>query len=311
MMYSNKLAVAVKANGKVLREFGDTVYVPFGTEYTILIKNLNSVRAQVTIHIDGTNATEDTALVIWPNQELELQRFIKNGNLSEGNRFKFIERTAKIENGPRGAKIDDGLIRIEYQFEYVPTVLLNTPGVVKKSFWEPPNWNNIWYNSTLLNGGVTNTTLDDNSIAYASAQSEPQSYYGATASATTLSVSSASPQLMNVATNATSPLRSRSAVASKAASATVAKPTSVPLENETGITVAGSVSTQKFQTTSAFVLESVTHSMVIHLLGETESGKAVVEPVTVKAKPRCETCGHQNKAKAKFCSECGTALEIV
>ena len=39
MMYLQKLAVAVKVNGKVLREVGDTVYIPFGSEYSILIKN--------------------------------------------------------------------------------------------------------------------------------------------------------------------------------------------------------------------------------------------------------------------------------
>jgi hypothetical protein len=35
MMYSNKLAVAIKANGKVLREFKDEVYIPFGQEYSL------------------------------------------------------------------------------------------------------------------------------------------------------------------------------------------------------------------------------------------------------------------------------------
>ena len=30
MMYGNKLAAAIKVNGKVLREFKDTVYIPFG-----------------------------------------------------------------------------------------------------------------------------------------------------------------------------------------------------------------------------------------------------------------------------------------
>jgi tRNA(Ile2) C34 agmatinyltransferase TiaS len=46
--------------------------------------------------------------------------------------------------------------------------------------------------------------------------------------------------------------------------------------------------------------------MVFKLLG----GEAVKEAVTVKAKPKCVTCGHTNKATAKFCNKCGTALEI-
>jgi hypothetical protein len=52
------------------------------------------------------------------------------------------------------------------------------------------------------------------------------------------------------------------------------------------------------------------HSIVLKLLGETPDNKPVLKPVTVKAKPKCTTCGRQNKAHAKFCVECGTALEI-
>jgi len=51
-------------------------------------------------------------------------------------------------------------------------------------------------------------------------------------------------------------------------------------------------------------------SFVQSVLGETEDNKAIREPITVKAKPKCTTCGKQNKATAKFCSECGTALVI-
>jgi hypothetical protein len=119
-MYSQKLAAAIKVNGKILRELEDTVAIPFGTEYSIFVKNLNSVRALVRISIDGTDATENTSLIIKPNESIDLERFIKSGNLETGLRFKFIERTAKIEDGPRGIKVDDGLVRIEYEFERQP-----------------------------------------------------------------------------------------------------------------------------------------------------------------------------------------------
>ena len=115
-MYSNKLAVALKSAGKVLREFGDQVYVPFGTEYSILIKNLNTVRALVTVTVDGEDVGDGTRFVIGPKESVDLERFIKNGNFDAGNRFKFIERTGAVENH-RGVGIEDGLIQIEYQFE--------------------------------------------------------------------------------------------------------------------------------------------------------------------------------------------------
>lgn len=118
MMYNSKLAVALKSAGKVLREFGETVYVPFGSEYSVLIKNLNSVRALVKIEIDGEDVGDGTKFIVDPNSDVELERFLKNHNLKNGNRFKFIERTNNIEQH-RGVGVEDGLVRIEFNFEKV------------------------------------------------------------------------------------------------------------------------------------------------------------------------------------------------
>ena len=101
-VFQDKIVTAIKVGGKVLRENGDTVTLPFGGEYSILVKNLNSVRTQVTISVDGTDAAGK--LVIGPNSSMELERFIRNGNLATGNRFKFIERTAEVE-AHRGIKV--------------------------------------------------------------------------------------------------------------------------------------------------------------------------------------------------------------
>ena len=73
MMYKNKLAVALKSAGKVLREFKDEVYVPFGSEYSIFIKNLNSVRALVTVSVDGEDVGEGTKFVIDANDSIDLE----------------------------------------------------------------------------------------------------------------------------------------------------------------------------------------------------------------------------------------------
>lgn len=141
-MYSNKLAVALKSAGKVLREFGDQVYVPFGSEYSILIKNLSSVRALVTVSVDGEDVGEGTKFVVDANDSIDLERFIKNGNFNAGNRFKFIERTDAVEKH-RGVGIEDGLVRVEYQFEDptpITTITTTQP-------WKP--WDNTpyWYGS--------------------------------------------------------------------------------------------------------------------------------------------------------------------
>lgn len=305
MMYSNKLAIAVKSNGKVLREFDkDKVYVPFGTEYTLLIKNLNTVRAQVRVTIDGTDATDGTWLIVGAGQEMELTRFIKNGNLNQGNRFKFIERTAAIENGPRGVGIEDGLIQVEYQFErvyeYKPEI---------KHIWSPPpplwpvkreRWvKEEYYDwcSGPFYGSV------DNGVSTGSPLRSMAATKGVSASLASSSTVSAQNAFFNQVSETAS-------FSANAANATMSVTASVPL-NEAGITVPGSISDQKFTTVASFDVESTVHTMVIKLLGTTEGGSVVTQPVTVKAKPKCTTCGRVNKANAKFCTECGTSLEIV
>lgn len=119
-MMSNKLVASVKVGGKIMREDGETIYLPFGSEYSLLLKNLNTRKALVKVEIDG----EDVAgggLIISPNQTVDFERYILDGNLSEGPRFKFIEKTAQISDY-RGDRVEDGIVRVTYQFEaYQPT----------------------------------------------------------------------------------------------------------------------------------------------------------------------------------------------
>jgi hypothetical protein len=262
MMYNQKLVSSIKANGKVLREFKDTVYIPFGSEYSILLKNLNTVKALINVYIDGDNIVPG-GLVLNAGQEIDLQRAIRNGNMTEGNKFKFIERTGKIEDH-RGVKLEDGLIRVEYQFEKVYT---KAPIIT----WGPT------YQPMPYNGNPTWTV--NNSVFGVACSDMP---YAATSMAVGSTITGTS--------------------ASLTASA-------VP-QTETGITVAGSKSEQKFVTASWFATETEKHNIILKLLGETEDNKAIREPITVKHKQKCNTCGKQNKATAKFCSECGTALVI-
>ncbi len=242
MMYESKLAAAIKVNGKVLREFKDTVHIPFGSEYTILLKNLNTTRAVVNVFIDGNDMVPG-GLVLDPGREVDLERSVKNGNLTEGNRFKFIERTGSVEKH-RGIGIEDGLVRIEFQFEQPP---------------RPIVWNTSNINGIYPQGGILRGTNDV--------------HYGVTCSTASYDATSVN--------------------------------SSHSLLNDVGITVPGSHSSQKFSTAYVGALESTKHSMVFKLFGG-----IMPKPITVKHKPKCVTCGKQNKATSKFCQECGTALEI-
>lgn len=274
-MYNNKLAVAVKINGKVLREFNkDTVFLPFGSEYSLLIKNLNSVRTIVNITIDGQNMTRD-GLIVDAYREIELERKI-TANLDKGNKFKFIERNDAVE-AHRGIKLEDGLIRIEYQFEKTyPTPLY----YVNQNMWYGSG--TTWTSSPIVGSAVSNNI---------------------TASATSSGV------LRGATLNH---------VAKGATSYDPAGPVDATLSdfvpqgfNDAGITVPGSESNQKFSTVQSFPLETEKHVMIFKLLGETPDNAPIRKPVTVKSKPKCQTCGKQNKATAKFCNACGTALVVI
>jgi hypothetical protein len=307
MMYESKLVASLKANGKILREFKDTVYIPFGSEYSFLLKNLNTTRALVNVFIDGEDMTPG-GLVLNAGQEVDLERSIKGGNLTEGNRFKFIERTSAIEDGPRGVKLEDGLVRIEFQFEKPPMRVSELPrnifndinfgslsGSIGSSEYTgvtdkySKSINNSWIQSsgtsysTNVNGAMRGVDWSQNGQATAQAASASIDNY--------------------CATNGI--INKIEAHDGMATMDWMEAP-----KNDVGITVPGSKSTQKFTTTYMNALETQKHTIVLKLLGETEDNKLVLKPVTTKHKPKCVTCGKQNKATAKFCTECGTALEI-
>jgi len=251
-MYNQKLVASIKSKGKILREFKDTVYIPFASEYSILLKNLNTVRAVVNVYIDGENAVPG-GLVVDPGRSVDLERWIKNGNLTEGNKFKFIERTAAIEDGPRGIKQEDGLIRVEYQFEQ-PRQVINANDFFKQYPIGVRGW--------ITASGSTGDFINQ-----------------ATYSTTNANVSAQGASINN-------------------------------FYNDIGITVPGSKSEQKFVEATVGALDPTIHNIVLKIVGDLGDNKPVEKPVTVKAKPKCVTCGKQNKATSKFCAECGTALEI-
>jgi hypothetical protein len=306
-MYNQNLVASIKVKGKILREFKDTVYIPFSSEYSILLKNLNTVRAIVNVYIDGENAVPG-GLVIDPGRLVDLERWIKNGNLSEGNRFKFIERTAKIEEGPRGIKEEDGLIRVEYQFE-LPRPVINVNQIIGNSFPHYPPGVRGW----------TDTSSGTSASEYPGVVdkfSNTKTSGWIQASGATYSQVNVNGALRGVDYSANGAAMQASAaaaidkVAPQASEMHDGMATMDWCANETGITVPGSKSSQSFQTTTIGALDPTKHNIVLRIVGDLGHNKPVQKPVTVAHKPKCVTCGKQNKAHAKFCTECGTALEI-
>lgn len=273
MMYSNKLVASIKSNGKILREFTDKVYVPFGTEYSILLKNLNTVRASLNVFVDGTDAGDGSSFVVNAGETFELSRFVKDGNLTQGNRFKFIERTTAVSDY-RGVGMEDGLIRVEFVFE--------------RPIHRHPALQNIAWDKINFQGSMGNFSKGPDT-----------SYYSSTIGAG------------NVNSNLARSISIADASAATSVLTTTAQSVTNSIISDVGITVPGSISDQTFKTVAMFPVETETYSMVLHLVGETAVGDLIMDPITVKSKPKCTSCGKQNKATAKFCTECGTSLTIV
>ena len=118
MMFKDKCIVVVKNSGKIMREHDDQIFLPFGSEYSLAFKNLESRTAVAKVEIDGRDVLNGSRLIIYPDIECSLERFL-GVDLNNGNRFKFIKKTKEISEF-RGDRIDDGLIRIEFWFEEKP-----------------------------------------------------------------------------------------------------------------------------------------------------------------------------------------------
>lgn len=119
--FSQKMVAVIKTDNKVLREDQNgLVQLPFGSYYSINLKNLNNKNAFIKISIDGSDILDNHELLIkkygQKNSEMEISRFIRNGNLATGPKLKFIEKTEKISNF-RGDNIEDGIIRISWKYE--------------------------------------------------------------------------------------------------------------------------------------------------------------------------------------------------
>jgi hypothetical protein len=281
-MFSKNFVLAVKVNGKILREIEDIVYLPFGAEYTILLKNVSTRKAKVKVSVDGQDVTENVFLVVDPNESLELKRFIKNGNMKAGNAFKFIEKTSQIEEY-RGNKAEDGLITVTYLFEREPAALppYNPYSGVRYKTFVDASGGNILRSRGLADYSPMGGT------AYASS-SLHSSDYGQLCSAGVLTTTCGDGVgvAMNFANN-------------------------VSYTNTSGITAPGAPVKQEFHSASDFTTDGVSHSMTLQLKGDTGDKKKVTAAIVVKKVQRCTMCGTNTKQTAKFCHKCGASVEIV
>ena len=76
MVFKKNFVAVVKVGGKIMREDNGEVKIPFGSEYTILLKSKDTRKAVVSIEIDGQDVLDRKQLIVYPNSDSELQGFM-------------------------------------------------------------------------------------------------------------------------------------------------------------------------------------------------------------------------------------------
>lgn len=281
MTYLSNFVAVIKYNGKILRERNDFVTLPFGSEYSILLKNLEARKAVVKLFVDGEDVLDGNSIIIHPNNSMELKGFMKGTRVT--NKFKFIQKTEEIVDH-RGDKIDDGIIRVEFKFEKKKVTKIVEERRYRR--YDPLPWYVYptcprcgWWPCVCIThrpSRVGDWMLDDDNNNTGS----DCAYYNMSS---------------NVSYGSSPTMKCNSF-------------SSTPLADE-GLTVKGSKTRQDFTYGSTKELEEMPSVIIIRLRGVKRNGTSVRKPLTVKTKLECPTCGRKNKSTNQFCGNCGTFLE--
>ena len=272
MVYSNNLVVVVKYNGEILRERDGVISLPFGSEYTILLKNLESRRANVNISIDGKDVLDGSSLIVSPNSETELKGFLKGSTVR--NSFKFIQKTKEIVDH-RGDFIDDGIIRIEFAFE---KKVINQEINTTWHYWHDDCW--PWYHPYPYRPWYIHPCDVSDNINWTYKVDDSNSIY------CNCSNSNSKPDITFTSN--------------------FVADNSWP-EPDEGITVKGKEIRQDFFPTTVGDLEP-SSVIILKLRGAKSNGSVVEKPITTVTKLECSTCGKKWKSSVKYCPNCGTCL---
>src|ERR1019366_2755902 len=110
-MYRDSYVLALMVDGKIQKESDDgSVLIPFGSEYVIRLKNKLRKRAVADVWIDGKIACK--GIVLNANETVDLERFVTDGNLTEGKRFKLARLTDPKVDQPNDS--ENGNIEVNF-----------------------------------------------------------------------------------------------------------------------------------------------------------------------------------------------------
>jgi len=285
MTYKDQFVVEVKADGQILRVRDGAVYLPFGCEYSILLKNLNSRKASVKVLIDSEDVLDGNCLILNPLVTHELKGFFRGTAVK--NRFRFIQKTKEIQEH-RGDKVGDGMVRVEFAFEKP-----KPQTIVKKIIKEVEEHHHHHHHSYPYTwyGGSGWEYASNDTVRYGSS-GDPIPLAGSA-----YNVSNSGEECMRGIKESNVTMDSLGVQASF-----------TPNVDE-GITVKGNEVHEQYNYGMIGALEEST--VIVILLKGVQQGPGVVvqDPITVKTKLVCSSCGKSSKSSFKFCPNCGTFLE--
>jgi hypothetical protein len=119
-MHKDGFIVSIKnEQGNILRESYSCspaeTYLPFNSEYSIFLKNTHNRKAIAKITIDGTDVLSGKGVILNPYGSDTLERFILDGNLTIGKKFKFVPLSDSRVQDPTSS--ENGLIKVEFRLE--------------------------------------------------------------------------------------------------------------------------------------------------------------------------------------------------
>jgi hypothetical protein len=287
MVFKEGMIATIKCGNKILREVKEegnqVVYLPFNSDYSILLKNKDTRKAVVNICIDNRDALGGSPIVVYPNSETEVKGFIENGSVK--NAFRFIKKTKEVSDY-RGNFLDDGVVHIEFRYEQVHEE--KHIQTIHEHIYRPvsDNWY-YWYPRYYTYTGPV-----------------PIVTWGSTSSSPIIS------DVVNCSYNSqagSSGIISGEVPISGNINFTSTSYKTDLIESD-GITVPGQETHQSFHNVFMGKLEEQGKVINIVLKGTIETGTEVVIPITTSDKFKCPSCGKEWPTSMKFCSSCGTAL---
>ncbi len=168
MTFKNNFIVEVKSNGKIMRVRDGAITLPFGTEYSIYMKNLDSRKAVATLSVDGKDALDGNCRIIMPNSSTLVNGFMKG--MKSSNKFKFTRKTKRISEH-RGNLPNDGIIRVEYWFEQSQTIPRESIQEIMKDWPPTPGYRRSYPffetgDSSVYSSKTTGDFFDNHNVLY-------------------------------------------------------------------------------------------------------------------------------------------------